>query len=728
MDTRNPFPYRYSPLTPGTIRLLRLLPDQDTQAKIRCQLFTYPLQQSSKPGIHLYEALSYVWGDQSNLRSIFLDGHGFPVTANLHRALLHLRDQLLERIIWIDAICINQKDLVEQGQQVRYMAEIYSRASCVIVWLGEAGDSSDAVLESMCSGAGSDGISAFHGETMKESILALLHRPWFTRIWVLQEVGAARHVIILCGSTQVEGHAFCQALSSPAFQLALQESSARLQGLIQSVVPLIEGATFRFKNVGVSNLLAGEPFSLRIRPLGELIEMYHTRDATMPADKVFALLGMSSDNPIGGGLLPDYTISFGEVMKRAVRFLLGPQVSIKSWTDVQMAVIEGYCHIIGKVSSVNENTQEVVIISRDTFGYLGPETHITMPPLTNPVLVGDLVCLLQGSSVPMIIRPRHDYFTIVIITASTSIRPERPVSEFPHRLILAWDWDNSRSYESYDALIEGRVPKYRTYYCWSVVEYATVLWNTCLALEDAEEYDTLPKRLEEAVEHYVEALGTDDAITAKCKTKLVAVERKRRQWELAARYSRKPVNFDAYNISDHTHRSEWIVELKFKQQGTGFFINIPSANKDVILTAGHNIVDQDGVLSRNMVVSQPHLNYVLTENDGLEFVVSSAFTQSPSLNNAENDFGAILVPRQPGGRRRGFGFALQLAGRDLAGAVLEIATYGASPTQRQLITIPGRCTKSSNCYLRYSMATQRGFSGAPVFMAYGGQETIVAIQ
>ncbi|KAK3361634.1 heterokaryon incompatibility protein-domain-containing protein [Lasiosphaeria ovina] len=78
---------------------------------------------------HLYEALSYTWGDPHQRRSISIDGRSSLVTANLHAALVSLRDGLLERIVWVDAICINQDDNQEKGNQIRYMAEIYSKAS-----------------------------------------------------------------------------------------------------------------------------------------------------------------------------------------------------------------------------------------------------------------------------------------------------------------------------------------------------------------------------------------------------------------------------------------------------------------------------------------------------------------------------------------------------------------------------------------------------------------------
>ena len=71
-------------------------------------------------------------------RFVSIDKHDLPVTASLHAALLRLRNRSIERIIWVDAVCINQQDLKEREQQVHSMAKIYGKAKRVIVWLGEA--------------------------------------------------------------------------------------------------------------------------------------------------------------------------------------------------------------------------------------------------------------------------------------------------------------------------------------------------------------------------------------------------------------------------------------------------------------------------------------------------------------------------------------------------------------------------------------------------------------
>ncbi|KAH6628838.1 heterokaryon incompatibility protein-domain-containing protein [Chaetomium tenue] len=188
--------YAYSPLSGlVTIRLLRLMPHRNKEAPLQCQLFEYPLRKA-RQGVHMYEALSYVWGTEENQNRRLL------ITANLHAALSHLRDELLDRIMWIDAICINQGDNVEKGLQVQFMAEIYANANRVIVWLGEATSDSGRAFEALREAARTPYIPV-SDEPTQQAIFTLLERPW--------EAAAARHILMRCGSDEVDGFALFSA-------------------------------------------------------------------------------------------------------------------------------------------------------------------------------------------------------------------------------------------------------------------------------------------------------------------------------------------------------------------------------------------------------------------------------------------------------------------------------------------------------------------------------------
>lgn len=187
--------YKYLELSPGDIRLLHLMPHEEEGAPIRCELFDYPIQKTGGRAC-LYEALSYCWGGSDKPYSISIGDRYLPVTANLHAALLQLRDRFLSRVLWVDAICINQDDKEERGQQVRSMAEIYCKASRVIVWLGKAETDNDDTLAAIAL-AGQKSTEPVSDKTSQEAVLALLKRPWFRRIWVSY---------IICPALTIEGN------------------------------------------------------------------------------------------------------------------------------------------------------------------------------------------------------------------------------------------------------------------------------------------------------------------------------------------------------------------------------------------------------------------------------------------------------------------------------------------------------------------------------------------
>ncbi|KAK3343623.1 heterokaryon incompatibility protein-domain-containing protein, partial [Lasiosphaeria hispida] len=455
----------YISLPEGSVRLLRLLPNSDQNSPIECRLITFPALDSGST--HPYESLSYVWGSDDSKRPIYVDRNELYVTANLHVALSHLRHCLLERMLWVDAICINQSDNVEKGQQVQLMAKIYSKASRVIVWLGEAADGSDQALEAIRAAADEQPANFPVDKTNWGAILTLLDRGWFERIWVLQEVAAARHVLIKCGPAEIDGYAFCSGLSAlnPSY-----ETHPHLLGLIPPIVYLIRGAAFRPRYKG-EETSRQDRFSLGIRPLGQLVDMYHTHKATVPLDKVYALLGMSNDDddddPHAAGLKVNYDATWGELFRKLVQFCLSDQMSVSTWDDVEAAVIEAKGCVLGKVSSAGEDAtqrnkqngdatrhdrQHVDIIWKDMpshFRAKGKQiSRFSFQASAKAVKKGDVVCLLQGASRPSIVRLCDGFATIIMIAVPLTENLRKwsaSITTFPSDLLLVWDWDESRS-------------------------------------------------------------------------------------------------------------------------------------------------------------------------------------------------------------------------------------------------------------------------------------------
>ncbi|KAK1758979.1 heterokaryon incompatibility protein-domain-containing protein [Echria macrotheca] len=336
--------FKYSPLAPGWIRLLRLLPNRDSNAPVHCQLFDFPLHEIGEEPC-LYEAVSYVWGSSDKPHPIGINGSILAVGANLYAALVQFRDRFLDKILWVDALCINQQDKSERGHQVQHMAKIYHKADRVIVWLGDGTGGGEGAIERISELAADHVIRAVQDVVWSESDLEaafrLLGRPWFRRVWVLQEVFAARHLRIRCGSAEIDGYAFCTGLQ--LLQTGGDRQFLDLLHSVQPVIYLMNGSLFRNRRPKDSAL-----------PLTTLIDMYHRHEATERHDKVFALLGMSSDDPAESGILPDYFVTWSSLLKKLTNLVFGHAVEVQVPTAGHVVHIHGGGRICGVVCSVRE--------------------------------------------------------------------------------------------------------------------------------------------------------------------------------------------------------------------------------------------------------------------------------------------------------------------------------------------------------------------------------------
>jgi len=181
-------------LLPGSssFRLLEILPSANRSEPLTGRLIDTDITFQPE-----YEALSYVWGDIEPAKCIALDGIETSITPNLHSALIHLRSTEDVRIIWVDALCINQSFHDERNQHVRIMGDIYKSAKQVVVWLGDAADDSHLVFDQFKDDTVAD--SPTPPEVKRQAWLALLRRPWFYRTWVIQEIALSRRALIMCG-------------------------------------------------------------------------------------------------------------------------------------------------------------------------------------------------------------------------------------------------------------------------------------------------------------------------------------------------------------------------------------------------------------------------------------------------------------------------------------------------------------------------------------------------
>ncbi|KAI1178512.1 heterokaryon incompatibility protein-domain-containing protein [Nemania sp. FL0916] len=159
-----------------------------------------------------YDALSYTWGAPEFPRSLTCNTVTFPITENLYQALQHIRDKQNEHYLWIDAICINQGDNEEKAHQVQNMLGVYLKARSVIGWMGMAGQHTERAIDlAVACLIRNKRKIAQKGDWVLEDVckgfLDLYERQWLQRVWVQQEIFAARQLVIRCGHLEIPSEA-----------------------------------------------------------------------------------------------------------------------------------------------------------------------------------------------------------------------------------------------------------------------------------------------------------------------------------------------------------------------------------------------------------------------------------------------------------------------------------------------------------------------------------------
>jgi len=233
-------PYQYTALNEAAkeIRLMTLLAGAFCD-DIHIVLNTRPFPADGTSQVPKFEALSYTWGSLDDPVNIIVhDGASqfgtLAVTRNLATALPYLRHKVNDRVLWVDAVCVSQRDLAERSSQVQKMADIYSRAELVIAWLGPENETSTHALELINSLGSritvdwlSQAMEPATGEhrdwtdqskplpyTQEEcsAISSLFCRSWFERLWIRQEIQLATNAVLACGFSIIPWSSFRNAV------------------------------------------------------------------------------------------------------------------------------------------------------------------------------------------------------------------------------------------------------------------------------------------------------------------------------------------------------------------------------------------------------------------------------------------------------------------------------------------------------------------------------------
>lgn len=308
------------------IRLLQLLPESSGgfDSPIQCTLL-YSYLDSVPP----YEALTYFWGDKSSPRPITLNSVPLSITPNLELALRHLRLPSDPRVLWVDALCINQSDLAERSHQVSLMRLVYSRCSRDVAWLGPLSDSkefapshlggppikyADHVRSGMeliqhmrlrdpdhASLAGNPGLARMaageeHHELSRrqaDALAAVFRRPriW-SRVWVMQELSCASRVTLAYAREELDWDVVSAFLDNRSWADAFHMpqghgTSSPVARTLMSAATAVEHQRHVMREVE-----EGESYRASLLDVLARFKNVHSTD---PRDRVYGLLGLVTE-------------------------------------------------------------------------------------------------------------------------------------------------------------------------------------------------------------------------------------------------------------------------------------------------------------------------------------------------------------------------------------------------------------------------------------------------
>ena len=309
------------------IRLIKILPGADLEI-IECTLRPYSLDDDPR-----YEALSYCWGDPTKTIPILCNGARLNITLNLESALRQFRSDGEPLMMWVDAICINQDDLDERSQQVRIMREIYQQAQRTVIWLGEKSEDSDVAIStckrfimSLCARddmmdliADYKSQNPYHrrpksfkslglpSEKEVFALTSLFKRAWFQRIWVVQEVGVATDVIMVCGQQKIDFDIFLLGVIL-IVSVSRHIGKSQIDHLLGCLF-FVNAREWQEEKTAVFDLLA-------------LLRYTRSFCSTDPRDKVFALFGLTHTDLVRLDLRADYHFATTDVYQNVALAIL----------------------------------------------------------------------------------------------------------------------------------------------------------------------------------------------------------------------------------------------------------------------------------------------------------------------------------------------------------------------------------------------------------------------
>jgi hypothetical protein len=269
----------------------------DAAFTISCSLVQTDLDRPTSTA-DAFDAISYVWGSPDETESIICNGSEVYIRRNLYLALSYIWSADPQKRLWADAICIDQDDNEEKSRQVALMNQIYSKAKCVIVWLGEPETLVESAWGMIRVPVDVEELSAWWS-IIRVGLPILLKNEWFYRIWTYQELLLSQTAIIRCGHLTMAWNVFyeeCLKISSTQLY-----EPRRDQVMLHRMV--LDDKDNTFRRVFISDFT-------------RLLVGTRHRLASDPRDKTYAILGLPKFQTTVS-LRPDYSKSISQTYTEA---------------------------------------------------------------------------------------------------------------------------------------------------------------------------------------------------------------------------------------------------------------------------------------------------------------------------------------------------------------------------------------------------------------------------
>lgn len=272
-----------------------------------------------------YRTLSYVWGVDERCKPLLVNGKLMYITKSLDSAIRHLMlfPNLLEDCIWIDAICIDQGDLDEKSWQVSMMKDIYLNAKSSIGWVGLADHASRLAfetlweyrlykafvlefgvikdyLENLWQRIAEDIVLVPAKDNLQrgEAITLFLERQFFARIWIHQEIMAAKHINLVCGTDICDWDSLLMCFMAMKVYATSLTYGTRVfdMSLIQRAATIRQNVSTRGPTVfQLRHFFTQDHLAYNLWPLVVLTRASGAKSSE-PRDSIYGLLSVAADS------------------------------------------------------------------------------------------------------------------------------------------------------------------------------------------------------------------------------------------------------------------------------------------------------------------------------------------------------------------------------------------------------------------------------------------------